>query len=81
QEEDTYLTANRSEFIGRRIIEWLAKGDTVSMLDIMQRHSGVSFGLGDILNESDAIHIVHIASLPQGTRDPSVYYKASIKGT
>ncbi|KAI6030673.1 hypothetical protein F5J12DRAFT_954271, partial [Pisolithus orientalis] len=59
----------------------LTKGDTVSVLDIVQRHSCVSFGLGDILNKSGTIHIAHIASWPQGTKDPSVYIKVNVEGT
>ncbi|KAI6139106.1 hypothetical protein BKA82DRAFT_3988956, partial [Pisolithus tinctorius] len=59
----------------------LAKGDATSLLDIVQRHSGVSFGSGDMLNESGTMHIVHIASLLQGVRDPSIYIEANIEAT
>ncbi|KAI6138169.1 hypothetical protein BKA82DRAFT_3948691, partial [Pisolithus tinctorius] len=91
QEEDTYLTANRSEFIGRRTIEQLARGDTVPVLDIVQRHHGhVSLCSGDTTDERDVLdilersgvtYIVQNALLQRGARDPSVYFRGYVEGT
>ncbi|KAI6143767.1 3-beta hydroxysteroid dehydrogenase/isomerase family-domain-containing protein, partial [Pisolithus tinctorius] len=91
QEEDTYLTANQSEFIGRRTIEQLARGDTVPVLDIVQRHHGhASFYLEDItderdvldiLNKSGVAYIVQNALLRRGTKDPSIYFRGYVEGT
>ncbi|KAI6030509.1 3-beta hydroxysteroid dehydrogenase/isomerase, partial [Pisolithus orientalis] len=90
QGEDAYHTADRSEFIGRRIIKQLAKGDPVSMLDIVQRHHDVSFYSGDIVDDRDALDIlnksgamctVHATLLQRGAKDPSIYIKVNVEGT
>ncbi|KIO00590.1 hypothetical protein M404DRAFT_29292 [Pisolithus tinctorius Marx 270] len=91
QDEDTYLTVDRSEFIGRRVIEQLAKGDDVSMLDIVQRHREVPFYLGDIeAEERDVLdilrrlgvtYVIQTTLLQQGTKEPSVYARANVEVT
>ncbi|KAI5984574.1 3-beta hydroxysteroid dehydrogenase/isomerase family-domain-containing protein [Pisolithus orientalis] len=90
QGEDAYLTADRSEFMGRRIIEQLAKGDPVSTLDIVQRHHDVSFYSGDIVDDRDMLDMlntsatmctVHATLLQRGTKHPSVYIKVNVEGT
>ncbi|KAI6145962.1 hypothetical protein BKA82DRAFT_3981085, partial [Pisolithus tinctorius] len=77
-------------FTGRQVTKWLAKGDTVSVLDTVQRHSGVSFcraritdkwNMLDILKRLGVICIIHATLLWQGAKDLSVYIKANIKGT
>ncbi|KAI6140621.1 hypothetical protein BKA82DRAFT_3987144, partial [Pisolithus tinctorius] len=78
-----------SGFKGQHIIKQLVKRDPISMLDIVQRHHDVLFYLGGIIDDQDMLEvldklgatcILHLASLQQGMRDPSVYYKANIKG-
>ncbi|KAI6149576.1 hypothetical protein BKA82DRAFT_4353662 [Pisolithus tinctorius] len=78
---DTYLVNDWSGFKGRWTIKRLAKGDTISMLDVVQRHCGVLFGLGGVWHKSGTTCIVHIAALQRGVRDPSVYYKVNIEDT
>ncbi|KAI6140031.1 hypothetical protein BKA82DRAFT_3960177, partial [Pisolithus tinctorius] len=88
---DTYLTANQSEFIGRQTIEQLARGDTVPVLDIVQRHHGhVLLCSGDTTDERDVLdilersgvtYIVQNALLWRGTKDPSVYFRGYVEGT
>ncbi|KAI6156866.1 hypothetical protein BKA82DRAFT_4345905 [Pisolithus tinctorius] len=82
--------AVRGRFIGRRTVERLARGDTVSGLDTVQRHSGVSFCRAritdewnalDILNKSDAMCTVPTTLLRRGTKDLSVYIRANAEGT
>ncbi|KAI6032701.1 hypothetical protein F5J12DRAFT_680892, partial [Pisolithus orientalis] len=67
-----------------------ARGDAISMLDIIQRHHDVLFCKGDItdewdvsdvLKESGTTCIVQTASPQDNTEDPSIYYKVNIKGT
>ncbi|KAI6143770.1 hypothetical protein BKA82DRAFT_3952884, partial [Pisolithus tinctorius] len=75
----------------------LARGDVISMLDIIQRHHdgdlsphNVLFCMGDITDEWDVLDIlkesgttciVQTASPQDSTEDPSIYYKVNIKGT
>ncbi|KAI6157328.1 hypothetical protein BKA82DRAFT_20166 [Pisolithus tinctorius] len=83
--------AVQGHFMGRRTVEWLVRGDTVSVLDIVQRHHEVPFYPGDIeaeewdmldiLNKSGIIYIVRNTSLRQGAKDPSVYAKANVEAT
>ncbi|KAI6157147.1 hypothetical protein BKA82DRAFT_3955923, partial [Pisolithus tinctorius] len=72
------------------IVEWLVKGDSIPMLDIVQRHHEVSFYLGDITDEQDVLdilersgiaYIVQNALLRRGVKDPSVYFRGYIEGT
>ncbi|KAI6143608.1 hypothetical protein BKA82DRAFT_3983817, partial [Pisolithus tinctorius] len=71
------------------VTKWLAKGDTVSMLDTMQRHGGVSFCRARITDEQNMLDIqrlgiiciIHATLLRQGAKDLSVYIKANIEGT
>ncbi|KAI6144286.1 hypothetical protein BKA82DRAFT_4016986 [Pisolithus tinctorius] len=90
QEEGTHLTIDQSNFIGQNTIRQLVKGDIVSMLDIVQRHGSVSFSLGnvtdewealDILNKADATYVIWVVLLEPGMEDPSVFIKDNIKGT
>ncbi|KAI6141487.1 3-beta hydroxysteroid dehydrogenase/isomerase family-domain-containing protein, partial [Pisolithus tinctorius] len=78
-------------FEGRCIIEQLARGDAVPVLDIVQRHHGhASFYLEDITDEQDvldilnklgATYIVQNALLRRGAKDPSVYFRGYVEGT
>ncbi|KIO08067.1 hypothetical protein M404DRAFT_378733 [Pisolithus tinctorius Marx 270] len=81
----------RSEFLGRRAIEQLVRGDTVPVLDIVQRHHGhVSLYSGDTTDERDVLdilersgitYIVQNALLQRGMKDPSVYFGGYVEGT
>ncbi|KAI6146254.1 hypothetical protein BKA82DRAFT_4015822 [Pisolithus tinctorius] len=90
QDEDAYITVDRSELVGRHIVEWLAKADSIPVLDIVQRHHEVSFYLGDITDEWDVLdilersgitYIVQNALLWRGAKDPSVYFRGYVEGT
>ncbi|KAI6146430.1 hypothetical protein BKA82DRAFT_4015939 [Pisolithus tinctorius] len=59
------------------------------MLNVVQRHHDVLFYLGgitdrqnllDISKRSGIVYIIQATLLHQGARDPSIYYKANIKG-
>ncbi|KAI6144754.1 3-beta hydroxysteroid dehydrogenase/isomerase family-domain-containing protein [Pisolithus tinctorius] len=90
-QKDVYLVIGGSGFVGRHIVEHLlARGDAVSVLDIVQRHHDVPFYMGnitderdvlDILKKSGATCIIHTASPQHGAKDPSVYYKVNVEGT
>ncbi|KIN98239.1 hypothetical protein M404DRAFT_31599, partial [Pisolithus tinctorius Marx 270] len=90
QEEDAYLTIDRSEILGRHAVEQLARGDTIPMLDIVQRHHDVPFYSGDTTDERDVLdilersgvtYIVQNALLRRGAEDPSVYFRGYAEGT
>ncbi|KAI6155129.1 hypothetical protein BKA82DRAFT_22199 [Pisolithus tinctorius] len=90
QEEDAYLTIDRSEILGRHTVEQLARGDTIPMLDIVQRHHDVPFCSGDTTDERDVLdilersgvtYIVQNALLWRGAKDPSVYFRGYVEGT
>ncbi|KIO04285.1 hypothetical protein M404DRAFT_144012, partial [Pisolithus tinctorius Marx 270] len=79
-----------SKILGRHTIEQLARGDTIPMLDIVQRHHDVPFYSGDttdkwdvldILERSGVTYIVQNALLRRGVKDPSVYFRGYIEGT
>lgn len=59
---DTYLVIGGSGFLGRHIVEaLLARGDTVSVLDIVQKYHDTPFYSADISDQSqvsDAINKV-----------------------
>ncbi|KAI6148877.1 hypothetical protein BKA82DRAFT_22636 [Pisolithus tinctorius] len=65
-------------------------GDSIPVLDIVQRHHEVSFYLGDITDERDMLdilersgvtYIVQNALLRRGAKDPSVYFRGYVEGT
>lgn len=91
QQKDVYLVIGGSGFLGRHIVEHLlARGDVVSVFDVVQRHHDVPFYSGSITDEQqvlDALRksgttcIMHTASPVHGAKDPSVYYKVNVDGT
>ncbi|KAI6154692.1 3-beta hydroxysteroid dehydrogenase/isomerase family-domain-containing protein [Pisolithus tinctorius] len=90
-ESSSYNTPTVRSFEGRCIIEQLARGDAVPVLDIVQRHHGhASFYLEDItdewdvldiLNKSGVTYIVQNALLRRGAKDPPIYFRGYVEGT
>ncbi|EJC98847.1 C-3 sterol dehydrogenase [Fomitiporia mediterranea MF3/22] len=88
--KENYIVIGGSGFLGRHIVEALLnRGDTVSVLDIVQRHHDVPFYNADISVQSqveDAFRksgttcIIHTASPPHGL-DPAIYWKVNVEGT
>ncbi|KAI5993143.1 hypothetical protein F5J12DRAFT_697466, partial [Pisolithus orientalis] len=77
-------------FIRRCIIGQIMKGDTVSVLDIMQRHHDAPGHMENITDEWDVLDvlknlgvtcIIQNTLLQQGMKDLSIYIKINIKGT
>ncbi|KAF5389215.1 hypothetical protein D9757_003444 [Collybiopsis confluens] len=88
---DIYLVIGGSGFVGRHIVEQLlARGDNVSVFDIVQRYHDVPFYSGDIsdqeqvstaLRRSGTTCIIHTASPPAALKDPALYWKVNVDGT
>jgi sterol-4alpha-carboxylate 3-dehydrogenase (decarboxylating) len=88
---DTYLVIGGSGFVGRHIVQGLLdRGDSVSVLDIVQRYHDVPFYSGDIseqeevasaLRKSGATCVIHTASPHAGLNDAALYWKVNVDGT
>ncbi|KAJ6559248.1 C-3 sterol dehydrogenase [Mycena vulgaris] len=90
---DIYLVIGGSGFVGRHIVQQLLdRGDTVSVLDIVQRYHDVPFYPADItdqeqvaaaLRQSGTSCIIHTASPPAALKleDPSLYWRVNLGGT
>lgn len=58
--KDVYLVVGGSGFLGRHIVEALvARGDVVSVFDVVQRYHDVQFFSGDITDEDSVAQAIH----------------------
>lgn len=63
QPKDVYLVIGGSGFVGRHIVEHLvARGDVVSVFDVVQRHHDVPFYSGDITSEQSVLDAIRKVS-------------------
>lgn len=89
--QDVYAVIGGSGLIGRQIVDKLkARGDTVFVLDVTQRHDDVPFhhvdvtnkdGLRDTLKRCGATCVFHLASPHAGTARAEVFWKVNVEGT
>jgi len=63
-QKDVYLVIGGSGFVGRHIVErLLARGDVVSVFDVVQRHHDVPFYLGNITDEQQVLDALRKVSV------------------
>ncbi|KIO05436.1 hypothetical protein M404DRAFT_527298 [Pisolithus tinctorius Marx 270] len=88
--KDVDLVVGGSSSVGRHIVEHLARGDAISELDIVQRHRGVSFCMGDITDEwdvlgvskeSSATYVSHTISPQDSAKDSSIHCEVNVEAT
>ncbi|TFK37252.1 hypothetical protein BDQ12DRAFT_685561 [Crucibulum laeve] len=89
--KEMYLVVGGSGLLGRHIVEQLRdRGDSVSVLDLVQRHDDVPFYSGDISEEdvalsalktSGATCVIHTASPHATTAPPALFWKVNVEGT
>jgi len=89
--KDVYIVIGGSGFVGRHIVNaLLARGDSVSIFDVVQRYHDVPFYTGDLteegsvseaLQKSGATCIIHTASPQHGLDDAALYWKVNVEGT
>ncbi|KAF8177993.1 C-3 sterol dehydrogenase [Pholiota molesta] len=88
---DVYMVIGGNGFLGRHIVQQLlARGDIVSVFDIVARYDDVSFYSGDIsdqesvasaLRKSGTTCIIHTASPHATLKDPAIFHKVNVLGT
>lgn len=90
---DIYLVIGGSGFVGRHIVQQLLdRGDTVSVLDLVQRYHDVPFYHADITDQAQVAEvlrktgttcIIHTASPPAALKleTGDLYYRVNVLGT